>query len=360
MSIYIFNICSIPLWIGLVNIIKMKKNKENVYIGIICIQMALIIGMRGIEVGVDTNSYNSIYISSSYVRWNEIFNYYLEPGYMFINKFISAFGGEYRAVLLFNAFVTMFGVYFFIKKCSWNRLLSIFIFVGIGYFNSTMNIMRQYLAVAIILIAYANLVNNKKSKNYIFLVLVASCIHKSSIILLPFLFIYKALYSERVKNTIILKFVVWFSLILLVLGIGKIAAYIPWFNYDYMTNGAAYEYSIINMGFAIKVVMLIICLYILKNQNNYEKEKIDNIIFLNYLNIISCILNIGSVTFNMFTRLNIYFSITLIALIPNIIELLPIKNKKIVSGLVSLFFVIIYLVQLPTDGNKIIPYTTIL
>lgn len=360
MGIYVINLLSIPIWKILINKIKTQRNRDDIVVFAVCLQTALIIGCRGISVGVDSRKYEMIFESIKGVEWKNIFSYYLEPGYVLINKLVFFLGGEFRWVLLINAAITMIGIYNFIIQCSNNKIMSLYLFITIGYFGSTMNIMRQFLSLTFILMAYICVLNKKKNYIIFLYVVIAMLIHTSSIVVMAVIIIYKVLYLKNIKYSNILKAVFLFCSIIAVFLLGEILSLFNWINYDYLVSGAGYEYSIFNFSFLLKLVMIGVGIYVLGHQKRYIDQELNNIQLFHYLNIVSCLMNVASISFNMFTRLNIYFSFSLIVLIPNIIEVFPISNKKIIKAVLYFIFFVLFIIQLFSNNNGIVPYNTLI
>jgi hypothetical protein len=300
-----------------------------------------------------------IFDSLKSLDWTKVFSYYLELGYVLMNKLVHMFGGNFRVILLINAFITVVGIYKFIIENSNDKIMSIYLFISIGYFCSAMNVMRQYLAVAFVLLAYTSVIKGKSFFKVAIYIFIASLFHSSALICLGVILIYYIVYSKRIKQSIILKGLTLLGTIIVLMLLEKILSIFAAQEYNYLTVGAAYQYNIVSFSFLFKVVLVIAGFVVLKRKN-INDDNIVNIRFFNYINIVSCILNIASIWFSMFTRLNIYFSFSMIVLVPMLIENIQIKNKTLLKlGIYILFFVLFY-TQLVDNGTGIVPYNTIM
>ena len=147
------------------------------YIGCFWI-MVLFEGLR-FKIGVDFDSYWDTFndIKSGSV---ELF----EPINIFIVKTTALFGFGNQLIFLIYSLIILCGVFYFVKKVSSSKELSIFIFLTIGIFYlSTFNEVRQWAAISMMLVAIVHLINKKYLVMLLFIVL-ACLFHVSAIILL--------------------------------------------------------------------------------------------------------------------------------------------------------------------------------
>ena len=99
------------------------------------------------------------------------------------------FGASYTPYLFIIALVQCTIVAFFFRKYSSNYSMSFFLFVASAeYFSWIFNGMRQFLAVVITLTAFKYLLDKQYIK-YVLIVLIASTIHMTAIIMLPLAFV---------------------------------------------------------------------------------------------------------------------------------------------------------------------------
>lgn len=363
MAIYFANLLSIPFWYMVMKyFLRLKKCEENV-VNVVCIQLIFILGLRAINIGVDTQQYEQIFIIAGRLSFPQIFNYYMEPFYLLINKVVAMMGLGYNAVLFVNASITIFGIRSFVLGQSNDKIMSLWLLITIGYFSSMMNIMRQFVALTFVLNAYQCMVNKERWYKFAINGMVAFFMHKSSILLFLVLLFYKLLYSKKKAFSLLLKIG---AIIAAVVGIFILNPILQTLSsmgligYEYLKTGAAYEYSILNFNFLLKLLCVVACFIIEKKGRRLSETDKERFRLFKYVMIVSCFMNILSVEFNMFTRLNIYFSFALIVLVPNIIFYFPIKNKKLIVAVVYIATAIMYITDLISEGNAIVPYATYL
>lgn len=136
-----------------------------------------------------------------------------DPGFtVFLIIIKMIFGTSYRPFLLIMAIIEMGIVALFFRKYSSQFVLSLFFFVASAeYFSWIFNGMRQFLAVSILLVGFGLLLR-KKYMHYIILVLIASTIHGTALIMLPILFIVQGKpWNKKTMITILFAVMILFA-----------------------------------------------------------------------------------------------------------------------------------------------------
>ena len=106
--------------------------------------------------------------------------------YLFIKS-----GAEYTSFIMMSAIVTIIPFMLVFYNYSVDYSLSIYLFFTMGIYVSTMNGIRQYIATGIILMGTKYLFTPKRSDFWklLILILVASLIHDSALIMIPIYFL---------------------------------------------------------------------------------------------------------------------------------------------------------------------------
>lgn len=184
-------------------IFKEKQNSKSVrklYILISSIILILQSGLRNLAVGSDTYAYYKIFSRVEYLSWydieKQILLYYSlnigkDPGYTVFEKLVQYFTTDYQIFLLIIALIFFLSLGFFIfnnTSTIKDIILSYIMYSTLFYSFFSITGHRQTLATAIALLSFKYI----KSKNfliYVILILIASTLHKSALILIPFYFI---------------------------------------------------------------------------------------------------------------------------------------------------------------------------
>lgn len=146
---------------------------------------AILYGIR-YNVGVDNMMYIECY--ESLLNTGRILRDSFEPGYLYLSKAFANVGLHYSWFIGFWGALQIGFTYYALRRD--RRILpyvALFIILG-PIFQTWSNIMRQAVAECIFLFTVQYIVDRKMWK-YIFWILIATLIHKSAIILIPFYFI---------------------------------------------------------------------------------------------------------------------------------------------------------------------------
>ena len=143
------------------------------------ILVVLLLGLRAQDVGTDTISYYQIYDNYTAGTYNII----KDIGFYLFVKIVSVFGKEY--FLFFCAFLFVMPIaYVFTKKTSKGSYLAFVFFISSFYFiNMGINVMRQGIAISLVILFFYFYLHKAKKISYI-LALLSILFHFSVLIVL--------------------------------------------------------------------------------------------------------------------------------------------------------------------------------
>lgn len=334
-----------------------KDKKKALLLSFVCV--ATVASLRKYTVGIDTTQfYNAFTKIAADKTWNYT-NFRYELGFYYLCKLLSCIWNDGQILIIFTSIFINFSVFKFIKNNSPDYCLSTILYIIMNVFFSNMNIMRQAIAVAIILLGFEFL-KEKKYVKYIITVLIASLFHTVS-----FATILLLVFSLLPKKKIIYELEV-------IVAIMTFLFYNQFFKL--LTLGFGYEgYAISKFGEsnyfgsllgALESLFIIIFLAITSSsKKKNEVEKTEDYVFR--LLIISGILYLWFsflvMRMNIFNRISsLYISYNLI-LIPYILEKTKINMKDnyqickfVCLGIYSLSFLIISILR--PEWHGAIPY----
>lgn len=332
---------SIVILVLTLHILKFNKNKGLI---IIFICLFLVSAFRNYSVGVDTIQYYQYYtIIGNYSGW-DYSHFRYEPGFFYLCKVLFIITSEPQMLLIITSAFINFSVYYFIRKNSENYYLSALIYIIFNIYFSTMNTMREWLAISFILLAFSFLVNRKYLVFSLF-ILFAVCFHNAawaSLLLLP-----AAIFRKK-------------KVLYLLLVIGAFIIFIFYASfYEYISK--LFGYSDYNEKFTTSnyygallvfvesfVILLVIYLYLFLNgcfTSIIENEKSSLLLSCSiiYLCFLAAVMRV-----NLFNRISGFFEIFIIITIPNLLtkvnnyrDRIILESIAIVIMLIS-FFVIGY------------------
>lgn len=309
--------------------------KSTICLIISFLPLLLLIGLRNIDVGVDTRNYASVFQRIANNTLTVADQNWLGFGYIYLCKAINfIFGNNFTILNLCIGFLTLLFFYKGILDTSENPTMSLYILFSTCLYYQTFNQSRQLLAISIIFYSFKYLLKNDFKKYFIF-ILLASSIHTSALIMLPFYFLSKLKVNKKsifIYCLIALGSIVFFQQII---GIISSTSYgLIYQTTEYFKSNKS---SLINLLF--RLLLLIIC-YII---SIYTKEKLTDDTQKKCFNIaIWCLLfQLLTTKIYILGRITTYFYIIYILLIPNLIKKVEQKNlKKIIKiGVIICFFI---------------------
>ena len=337
---------------GTINLNARKKT----YLFLTFLPLALIMGLRDVSVGTDTELYKNIFLKYGDMNSiQEILNEGTTIIWALYNKIIYEIFQSYNVMLLINSFIICGLCAKFIYNNSDNVVLSTIFFMTFYHYFSAFNISRQYIAIMISINSF-KYIKEKKPLKFCLINIIAVLIHNTAICT----FILALFFNTNISNT---KNIKWFVIgtflvsllypMILNVFINIFPHYATYFDSNTYFNETGNGRRILVTIFYIMI--FIYTLILLKTNKNIENVNKNEIQTLNMINLITIIIGFVSLTSVVLARFEKYFSIYIILLLPSII-----KHTKKDSLLIGLIFIIISIVpmvfQLNSNYGEIIPY----
>lgn len=328
-----------------------KRVKSDFFFYLSFVILTLFSGLR-FDVGVDFMSYSEMF--KDFKNGNALFLF--EPANMLIINTINVFNLDQQIIFLIYSVIIMSGVFYFIKKLSPSKELSVLLFVTIGIFYfSSFNGIRQWAAISMMLIAIVKLIEAKPIQ-FVFFIIMASLFHISAILLLGLIF-FQFRFNKFHLILILLASMFAIELFIFIINNSQYVIYLDGLRFDHKGN------------LLLILIYILILIHILWFFGYFSRRVVLNIKEVVLLNmnlmsllilIIGCQLNID---FLSFMRVNMYFQIQLIILIPMMI--IKIQSWKIKFVLMYLGMVFLFFYYFNTIYNhgfyyNLVPYKTIL
>ena len=320
MGIYILAIAFVSA-LGLVISLlgKRSKSKDIIFLILAFTVLGLIMVLRDRSVGTDANSYCRVFEK---IRDTTSITRYSESAYLYAlyNLLVSFIFKNPQWIIVFNGLIITVGIAIFIYKNSENPVISTLYYVLFYWYFTSFNISRQYIAVILIINAYS-FVKEKRLIPAAIITIIAIFIHNTAIVGAIFLiFIYLKLNE---KNMIRILTLLCFVPFVFNYGINIFMSIFPRYKMyiirlfvdKYEAQGRRIIITFIYMG------VVAVALSLLKKKKNLftklEEEEMRRLIC-----IISIGIAIGIVSINsaLVARIEVYFSIFAIILIPSVIE----------------------------------------
>lgn len=297
-------------------------------------------------VGIDYESYTFIFASIADSK--------TEPAFRLINLIVLFLGLNVQFVFLISASITFGLFYKGIKKNSDNLFLSVFLLFFCGFFIESLNIIRQYIAIAIFFYGIKYIINRNFLK-YAFCILLASCFHYSAVLLILAYFILNINIGKLWYPILCFAYLLPFILPIQAI-FGLIPGYDVYFSSGNGSNTEANGSAELGIGFLSKLLIGFSCLFYYDRIVSLSKE---SKLYLNgfflYLFLLSFFRD-----FMVMVRLGYYFNVFLVLLIPKFFQIFD-KNARIVLYVLFLLYGFALLsINLLDTQAKLVPYNYII
>jgi len=177
------------------------RNCHMQFILVVSVLLFLQSGLRNVAVGPDTFAYCKMYERDINENWSELFyrvkNYYLDgvgkdPGYPVFEKMAAYVVSNYQVYLLLVSGIFFSALALFLKRNTRtvpDALIAFLLYLTLFYGFFSVTGTRQTLATACSLFGYEVFIKRRKWWPFLLLMLLASTIHKSVLLFIPFYFI---------------------------------------------------------------------------------------------------------------------------------------------------------------------------
>ena len=286
-----------------------RKNIRVVFLFVALILPVLLAAFR-VDVGTDYAAYKGLLeweMNQSFLQILREYKMY-ETGFKIIVK-IATIPRSMVFVWGILAFIPTFLIFYTLKTQYKNISISVAYMVYLHvFFSASLNIVRQYVAVAIVFWGIKFIFENKFWK-YLCVVLVAMTIHRSAFIVLPFYFMWdhkKNKMAGKLKVGVIsgvlcIGVVMWTPILSIVMSI------VPVLNkYRYLITGNGGS----NRDIFLKLVLLFIGILFYK----YYKNKDERMMLFVYALFVSLIMGVTGYHTTFLKRISLYYEVPMIVL----------------------------------------------
>ena len=341
--------------------IKKEKIKnvttKILFFSIIAIGIPIIISAIRYQVGTDYNNYIDYYIFYSKLNFTEAIKDANELLSILIVKFAYLFR-EPQIVFAIFAFLTIFVFYRAIltkkEKISITLMFALYLFL---YYMYSLNIMRQMLAVSIVLYAYKYIIKHD-FKRFLLCIIIAMFFHTTALLFLPFYFLCPKEGVESKKLVTIIRVIVIILVLVMILNydatIGLISSISGFERFASYTNTTVQGE---NKQIIINSFVLIVLLIFQRPLKKYSKEN-EMYLFLYFVGYILTLLGFIS---PYAKRMALYFNISEIYLLATLPQITKNKEQKLfVTVLILIYAILMFVISTYTlNIGEIIPYQTI-
>ncbi len=175
---------------------RQGRSAQRVALAMSCVVLWFFMAMRAQTVGVDTKYYVCIYQQFPQISWKELFTAQLyptprrtweldlEPGYRLLNKLLSIYLPAPQWITVANSALIIALLYRWLRRESPNAMLSIWLYLTLGVYQTEMNVARNAIAILLGYTAF-HWIKERKLAPYFLQILMAVSFHKSAVVFLP-------------------------------------------------------------------------------------------------------------------------------------------------------------------------------
>ncbi len=346
MTVYFFNLLSIPIYALLLYFVGIDNRKKGkILCSLVGLQLFLTAALRATTVGGDLENYIPLYSRLGKEDWGEIFVGRIEPGYLFLNKILTLFSTDERLLLVVIGGIVVVGFCTFIYKNSRIPWLSLFLFVALGLYTTSLSMLRQSVAIVFTLMSI-RYVERRSFWKFSILVSIAMLFHYTAI---TFFILYPL---AKFKPTWRYFFFMLGGGFLFSLFLGKtllinlIERYHSLYE-DAITGGTGYN---------MLLLLIAVTAFGLFAGGRQEYDRFRNV--LTHMMILACCFQCMALYFGLMARIVLYFSASQLVFLPNAISYMGMKDLKFlaVSSVFILAFSYFVIFILGGDSCGILPY----
>lgn len=343
MTVYLLNLFSVPCYAFLFQYVVRSDRKRRFFLCLVVgLQLFVTAAFRDVSVGRDLENYIPAYEYISGASWAELFFVPFEKGYVFLNKLLSFITLEIRLLLILISGFVVWGYIRFIYRNSSMPWLSLFLFVAMGFFTESLSMLRQAVAMVIVL-SGLEYIEKRHFGKYLSVVMLAMTFHLTAVIALILYPFFRLKLNFR--NFVLI--VTGCGLFMLAIGRGVLNFFIANFYSLYASNVQS------GSGWSMLLLLLVIAAGGMLPYSSGRPRGV----CMSMIVLASC-MQLFALQFALFARIVMYFSMALIVCIPEALSRLQDRQMRLIMTLTVCVLAVMYFVFLILGRNAagIVPY----
>lgn len=339
MLVYLF-ILSMILLLGLIMMGPgASSSNKKAYVIIVALTLFSVAAVRSYVVGVDTRQFCEAYVR---IGFEGVAAFHLERyEYLFtaLCLLLNKISSNYQLLIVISSALCIFPVAYLIYECSEDMMLSFFLYVTLNMYFSSMNTMRQSIAIGVLAIGLVWLMR-EKTWPFVASVLVAFLFHQSAIFVLVLLLVKRLPFGKREYLLYLLAAAVVFAssgpIVNLVARLyGRESLY----SDEFM--GSNYYGALI--GAAVAFVCCCLCANYFSVSRKRGEEGPHDALLLHGI-MLWFIFEVFKMRVEIVGRLGMYFMLFAILAIPTVLGRVPHNERRIVKLVACACFLIYFVV----------------
>lgn len=336
-----FKISIILLCLIGAGMLNKDRQHDKLFCIIACIIAILLSGLRHIHTGVDTYNYWGMFERVKDNSWIYTLEGFLpseffsrtENGLLFTMKCFQIFSGSFRMFLIAFAVFVNVPIFKMIYEESKHIFVSTLVYMGVYFAFLSTTGLRQTVSIMIMCIYGLNFLRGKKFIKFILCVFVAFLFHKSSIIFIPFYFLFK---RKVTPQSILVSLIVIF-----VVAIERARLSPLLFSFQGWYESYTDQYETVGpRTFALLSAAILVLTFMYHRTIEYNSK---DALLLENSAILACVMLPFAFIDPSMLRVVFYFSIYSILLIPEIIDANVEKSRQLILTAVTMMLIFLIL-----------------
>ncbi|WP_411332993.1 EpsG family protein [Metabacillus indicus] len=292
-----------------------KPNK--IFVAFAAISLIAVAGLQN-NIG-DTFFYMNSF-EENQLSWNNI-DYSGDFGFNIYQMLLQQLSSDPQILIFTTALITNLLIVIVLLNYSRMIELSIYVYIASGMFTTSMNGIRQFLAAAIVFTSTKYIINGHLKK-FLLIILFASTVHKSALIMLPIYFIVRREAWTKVT------FILLGAAVMIVAGFNEFSSLL----FSAISNTQYAQYSEFQEGGASIIRVFVNAVPVMiayLGRDKLRKIWPHSDIIVN-LSIISVLFMIIATQNWIFARFNIYFGLYNLILLSWLVKLFKKKYERLI------------------------------
>ena len=346
----------------------LAKRRKEYYLTLVFFLLVLVSAFRGLDVGADTVNYCKLYQNIARAPFAKLSDMGVEVGFSIFCKLLSLISTDPRFFLIASSLLINYLVALFIYRTSNDVVMSTFLYMSMYVYLATFNAIREYMAIAIVLMAYVSL-KRQKIVRALIITLIAASFHYVALFFLPLIFISKFKNNKKTIALVTMVLIVLSTLAETLVNfiINNVPKYRYYLYYDYFTEGKGLDINII-IYFAQFVALIFVFYNLSKLKSkpqkllsaNFEHSDaavLSDLWLLNIIIMVSLALSIMGISIRLVHRVNYLFFFFMIIYIPKMLTFFKNKNKPLMQFLCIICLCIYYVLMMSHNNHYVVPYS---
>lgn len=327
-----------------------KSNIKNIAVSVSFFWLILLQGIRSTAVGTDVPGYLDLFhkvqnvnnvLDLAYNRYGNAFAW--------VTKLIANITGSDQGYLIIMSCAIQIPIALVINKYSKNKLMSIVVYICMGFYMVTFCTLRQSLAYSLCFLSYYG-IKERKIVRFLIPVILALMLHISAVVFIPAYWIYQI---KTKRATVIAYLIAVFVAMAFRIQIVSqfLVKFDTYFYYYSVEETSAYSWSIVCIALYIVGALCV----------RYREDAYGTQMDGGLLSIygFGSILTVCATVAGNARRITDYYILFMIILVPEIFESINYnRNKKMILLLIYTFcFAFYFYLLTKNSGYGIVPYS---